>query len=95
MRAYRANEHMAANTIEDRITVDDLVALFVGDEDSYGYAHPALATAICERLAPRDFEQFRGKLYPNVATSALDDDLQKILRVGYFRWKKQARAVKV
>ena len=81
---------MAVDTGKD-LTLDDLVALFVGDEHSLGYAHAALATAICERLAPRDFEQFRAVLYPDVATTALDEDVQKMLRVGYFRWKKRKR----
>ncbi len=82
---------MAVDLQTDRLPLEELVALFVGDDDSSGYAHAGLAMAICERLGPRNFEQFRSTLYPEIATSALDDDLQKIMRVGYFRWKKQAR----
>ena len=82
---------MAVQTSHDRLTLDELVALFVGDECSCGYAHAGLAMAICERLGPRNFEQFRARLYPEIATSALDEDVQKIMRVGYFRWKKRGR----
>ncbi len=82
---------MAVDTSQEQLTLEELVALFVGDEHSCGYAHAGLAMAICERLTPRNFEQFRGALYPQVSTSALDDDIQKIMRVGYFRWKKRRR----
>ena len=80
---------MAVETTMNQLSLEELVALFVGDEDSLGYAHAGLASAICERLAPRDFEQFRGVLYPDVATCALEEDIQKIMRIGYFRWKKR------
>ena len=82
---------MAVGTNQDKLTLEELVALFVGDDDSCGYAHAGLAMAICERLSPRNFEQFRGTLYPELETSALDEEIQKIMRVGYFRWKKRAK----
>ena len=83
---------MAVGTQQASLTLEELVALFVGDENSCGYAHAGLAMAICERLGPRNFEQFRGRLYPDLETSALDEDVQKIMRVGYFRWKKRSKS---
>ena len=70
---------------EAGVRLDELIGLFVGDEDSCGYAHAALVVAICEQTNPTTLGELRRVLYP--AGSPGDDAVDEIISWGFDRWR--------
>jgi hypothetical protein len=76
-----------AGTLEtqERVSLAELVALFVGDEDAQPYPHLNLVLAICERLRPEAPSEIVELLYP-VRLEAPDELVDRIIRWGYELW---------
>jgi hypothetical protein len=70
---------------ETQVSLTDLVALFVGDEDAEPYPHLNLVLAICERVRPQAAAQIVELLYP-VELEAPDELVDRIVRWGYELW---------
>jgi hypothetical protein len=76
-----------AGTLEtqERVSLAELVALFVGDDDAQPYPHLNLVLAICERLRPDTPSEIVELLYP-VSLEAPDELVDRIIRWGYELW---------
>jgi hypothetical protein len=70
---------------EQCVSLAELVALFVGDDDAQAYPHLNLVLAICERLRPESSSQIVELLYP-VRLEAPDELVDRIIRWGYELW---------
>ena len=70
---------------ETRVPLAELVALFLGDEDSRGCPHLNLVLAICERLRPPSSDALIELLYP-LTGEAPDELTERIVRWGYELW---------
>ena len=72
-------------TTEECVPLAELVALFLGDDDSRGYPHLNLVLAVCERLRPRSSAEIFELLYP-LTGEAPDELTDRIVRWGYELW---------
>jgi hypothetical protein len=70
---------------QERVSLAQLVALFVGDDDAQPYPHLNLVLAICERLRPETPSEIVELLYP-VSLEAPDELVDRIIRWGYELW---------
>jgi hypothetical protein len=70
---------------EEGVSLAELVALFVGDDDAQPYPHLNLVLAICERLRPEASSQIVELLYP-IHLEAPDELVDRIIRWGYELW---------
>jgi hypothetical protein len=68
-----------------RVALAELVALFLGDEDSRGFPHLNLVLEACERLRPRSSAVILELLYP-LTGEAPDELTDRIVRWGYELW---------
>jgi hypothetical protein len=75
----------ATHATEEGVSLAELVALFVGDDDALAYPHLNLVLAICERLRPESPSQIVELLYP-VRLEAPDELVDRIIRWGYELW---------
>ena len=78
------------------MTFEDYKGLWLGDEDSCGYAHPDLVTEMCRLLKPKipawdtlTLEKLVKVIYGNdTVISELNDVVQKELVAGFREWEK-------
>ena len=64
----------------------ELVALFVGDAETQGYASPKLVIAICKRYRPPDLNSLRGRIYPGVDWDDLSPIAAQAIKDGWAAW---------
>jgi hypothetical protein len=67
------------------VALAELVALFLGDDDSLGCPHLNLVLAVCERLRPQSSAVVLELLYPHTG-EAPDELTDRIVRWGYELW---------
>ena len=77
----------------DSLTVTDLLDLWHGDQDSYGYAHPYIAKAVCRIVKPPSLELlFSEWLYPNLVQAEVPYRAQRLVAAGYRLWRREVEA---
>ncbi len=67
------------------VTLEELVGLFVGDNETRPCPHLNLVVAICERTRPQSPEEIFDLLYP-AREDALDELPDRIVRWGHDLW---------
>lgn len=73
------------------LTVDDLLALWHGDEDSDGYWQPELVARVCELIQPGNVLVVRNRFYPSKAGADVPEDAAKMIVSGYWTWRRRSR----
>jgi hypothetical protein len=76
------------------IGVDEVVALFVGDESSMGYAHPELVVELCCRSAKSTMPTYdwaASLLYPARLKTDIPPEIRNIIQDGVKLWYKRGR----
>lgn len=81
----------APETPAPAVTFDELVRLFRGDQDSMGYAHPCLVTAMCERWpgqyeAPSPLLIVKRVYGPDVTADDVNEIPRQAIGEGYDDW---------
>ena len=75
----------------ERVSLDDLIGLFVGDDETTGYASPLLVIQICRRVNPPTTQALKERLFPNTGWDALSDIYKQALDDGYRVWNTTGR----
>lgn len=73
------------------VSTDDLVGLWLGDEDTTGYWHHSIAIAVARRFAPVSAEALGRRFYP-AWPEYVHIDAIRIIERAYKLWRiEQAR----
>jgi hypothetical protein len=86
------------------VSVNEILALWHGDEDTFGYQHYELVVKLCDLTQPNSFEVLRRKLYPavTVPTSGgvsttdpfLEPETVVVLKKGWDVWRRRVEGRK-
>lgn len=79
----RKPAHVAAS-------VQDLLALWHGDQDSLGYWHRSLVVAVCERTQPENLAAVRSRFYPGLSRDETPREAREMISGGFQDWKARA-----
>ena len=74
------------------VSIEELAALFRGDEDSFGYAHSELIVEICSRTAKSfkpSVEWVWGIVYPDVPKEKVPLEIQDMIVSGVKLWYRR------
>lgn len=76
------------------LSVAQLLDLWHGDGDSFGYASAEIASAVAEVIRPVDEVALRARFYPALAAYEIPDDMRDILDEGFRLWCHRAASRK-
>lgn len=64
----------------------ELIGLYLGDQDSYGYYSARIVFEVCRRIKPGSFETLRQRFYGTIPTEDIDPAGYETLEQGYEAW---------
>jgi hypothetical protein len=72
-------------------SLQELLGLWRGDEDSYGYAQEGLAREICRKLRPETEVDLFRQLYPGLEPGEADVDVRKMVALAFRKWSVEKK----
>jgi hypothetical protein len=71
----------------DSLTVQDLLDLWHGDQDSHGYPHPSIARAVCRIVKPPSLALLCSEwIFPEQSPKDMPLRQQRLAAVGFKAW---------
>jgi hypothetical protein len=65
----------------------ELIPLYLGDRDSYGYYSPRIVFEVCRRMKPSSLDLLRQRFYGQTAVDDIDPEGYETLERGFEIWQ--------
>lgn len=70
-------------------SLQDLLGLWRGDEESCGFAHEGLAREICRKLKPLSELELFQQLYPGLEPADVEAEFRRVVSKAFLKWKAE------
>lgn len=75
--------------VVEAVSVDDLLALWHGDEDACGYWHPSIVIEVCRLTRPASVDVVRARFYPGQGAGEVPEFAGKLIALGFTIWARR------